>query len=87
MLTRDGQRRCHPKIVPGITRRQRGSLGQPPDQGGEDRPIRPGQMWSRVGAEEHGDLVTQHQQLDVPWRAEPARPDGVMTMSTDRPIV
>ena len=38
---------------------------QPPDQGGEDRPVGPVQAWFWVGAAEHGDLVSQHQQLDV----------------------
>jgi hypothetical protein len=38
---------------------------QSPDEGGEDRPVRPVQAWSRVGAAEHGDLMPQHQQLDV----------------------
>ena len=38
---------------------------QPPDQGGEDGPVGPVQAWSRVGAAEHGDLMPQHQQLDV----------------------
>jgi hypothetical protein len=38
---------------------------QPPDQGGEDRPVGPVQAWFWVGAAEHGDLVAQHHQLDV----------------------
>jgi hypothetical protein len=39
--------------------------GQPPDQGGEDYPVRPVQMRSRVGAAEHADLMSQHEELDV----------------------
>ena len=39
--------------------------GQPPDEGGEDGPVRPVHAWSRVGAAEHGDLVPQHEELDV----------------------
>jgi hypothetical protein len=38
---------------------------QPPDQGGEDGAVSPVQAGSRVGAPEHGDLMSQHQQLDV----------------------
>ena len=41
------------------------ALGQPPDEGGEDRPVRPVQAWSWVGAAENGDLVPQHEELDV----------------------
>ena len=39
--------------------------GQPPDEGGEDGPVRPVQAWSGVGAAEHGDLMPQHEELDV----------------------
>ena len=39
--------------------------GQPPDEGGEDRSVRPVHAWSRVGATEDGDLVPQHEELDV----------------------
>jgi hypothetical protein len=39
--------------------------GQAPDEGGEDRPIGPVHRWPRVGAAEHGDLVPQHEGLDV----------------------
>ena len=31
--------------------------GQPPDEGGEDGPVRPVQAWSWVGAAQDGDLV------------------------------
>ena len=39
--------------------------GQPPDEGGEHGPVRPVQAWSWVGAAQHGDLVAQHEELDV----------------------
>ena len=39
--------------------------GQPPDEGGEDRPVHPIHMRSRVGAAQDGDLVAQHEELDV----------------------
>ena len=39
--------------------------GQPPDEGGEDGPVRPVHAWSWVGAAEDGDLVPQHEELDV----------------------
>jgi hypothetical protein len=37
---------------------------QPPDEGGEDGPVRPVQAGSRVGAAEYGNLVPQHEQFD-----------------------
>ena len=40
-------------------------LGQPPDEGGEDGPVRPVHVWSWVGAAEDGDLVPQDEELDV----------------------
>jgi hypothetical protein len=39
--------------------------GQPPDKGGEDRSVRPVQARFRVGAAEDGDLMAQHEELDV----------------------
>ena len=39
--------------------------GQPPDERGEHGPVCPVQAGSGVGAAEHGDLVPQHEQLDV----------------------
>ena len=39
--------------------------GQPPDESGGHGPVRPRQVWSRVAAPEHGDLVAQHEELDV----------------------
>jgi hypothetical protein len=39
--------------------------GQPPDEGGEDRSVRPVQAWSWVGAAQDGDFVAQHEELDV----------------------
>ena len=39
--------------------------GQPPDEGGEHGPVGPVQAWSWVGAAQHGDLVAQHEELDV----------------------
>jgi hypothetical protein len=38
---------------------------QPPDQSGEHGTVRPVQAWPRVGAAEHGDLVPEHEELDV----------------------
>jgi hypothetical protein len=38
---------------------------QPPNEGGEDGPIRPVQAWPWVGAAEHGDLVPQDKELDI----------------------
>jgi hypothetical protein len=39
--------------------------GQQPDQRGEHRPVCPAQSRRTVGAAKHGDLVAQHQDLDV----------------------
>jgi hypothetical protein len=39
--------------------------GQSPDEGGEHGPVRPVQAGSRVDATEYGDLVAQHEELDV----------------------
>jgi len=39
--------------------------GQQPDQRGEHRPVRPGQSRRTAGTAKHGDLVAQHQDLDV----------------------
>jgi hypothetical protein len=39
--------------------------GQSSDEGGEHRPVRQVQARRRVGSAEDGDLVTQHEQLDV----------------------
>ena len=39
--------------------------GQPPDERGEHGPVRPVQAWSWVGAAQDGDLVAQHEELDV----------------------
>jgi len=39
--------------------------GQPPDERGEDRSVRPVQAWSPVGATQDRDLVAQHEELDV----------------------
>jgi hypothetical protein len=39
--------------------------GQPPNERGEHCPVRPLQAGSGVGAAEHGDLVSQHEQFDV----------------------
>ena len=38
---------------------------QPPEQGGENSPVRPAQAWSWVAAAQYGDLVPQHEQFDV----------------------
>ena len=39
--------------------------GQPPDEGGEHGSVRPVQAWSWIGAAQDGDLVAQHEELDV----------------------
>jgi hypothetical protein len=39
--------------------------GQPPDEGGEHGPVRPTHRWSWVGAAQDGDLVAQHEDLDI----------------------
>ena len=49
---------CHQAVHP-----QRS--GQEEDQRGEYRAVRPVQPWPRMGAAQHGDLMPQHQQLDV----------------------
>jgi hypothetical protein len=47
-------------------------LRQPPDQRGEDRAIRPVQAGLRVDSAQHGDFMTQHQELDVLGRRRAA---------------
>jgi hypothetical protein len=39
--------------------------GQPCDEGDEHGPVRPVHAWSWVGAVQDGDLVPQHEELDV----------------------
>ncbi len=39
--------------------------GQPLDERGEDRPVRPIHARSRAGAAQHSDLMAQHEELDV----------------------
>ena len=39
--------------------------GQPPHERGEDGPVRPVQARSWVGAAQDGDVVAQHEELDV----------------------
>jgi hypothetical protein len=39
--------------------------GQPPREGGEHSPVRPVQARSRVGAPQDGNLVPEHEELDV----------------------
>jgi len=39
--------------------------GQPPDQRGEHSPVRPVQARPRVGAMQDGDLMPQHEELNV----------------------
>ena len=56
MTTQDGAR--GDQAVAAQPRRQ------PPDQGGENRPVRPVPAWFRVGAAEYGDLWRNNQQLD-----------------------
>ena len=41
------------------------SAGQPCDEGGEHGPVGPVQPWTWVGAAQHGDLVAQHEELDI----------------------
>ena len=40
-------------------------FGQPRDEGGEHGPVRPIQARSRVSATQDGDLVAQHEELDI----------------------
>ena len=40
-------------------------VGQPPHERGEHGPVRPVHAWSWVGAAQDGDLVAQHEELDV----------------------
>jgi hypothetical protein len=40
-------------------------VGQPLDERGEHGSVRPLQAGSGAGASEHGDLVPQHEELDV----------------------
>ena len=47
--------------------------GQPLDEGGEHGPVRPVQAWSGVGAAQDGDLVAQHEELDVLGAGRAAR--------------
>ena len=68
---RVGPPSAHEALVPAQNR-SRGDQAvvaqprrQPPDQGGEDGPVGPVQAWSRVGAAEHRDLMSQHEELDV----------------------
>jgi hypothetical protein len=51
------------------------SGGQEPGQGGEDSAVGPVQPGPGMGAAQHGDLVPQHQQLDVLGRRGPAGQD------------
>ena len=39
--------------------------GQPPNEGGKHRSVRPVQSRTWVGAAQDGDLVAQHEELDV----------------------
>jgi hypothetical protein len=40
-------------------------LGQPSDEGGKHGPVCPVHAWSWIGATEHRDLMSQHEELDV----------------------
>jgi hypothetical protein len=70
-LARVGPLLAHQAAVPAQDRARSDQAiatqgtGQPPDQGGEDSPVGPVQAWCRVRSTKHGDLMTQHQQLDV----------------------
>ena len=44
---------------------QSASLGEPPGQCCDHRPIRPGHAWSSDLARQHGDFMTQHQDLGI----------------------
>ena len=48
------------------------ALGEAPDQRGEHRSVGPVQARPRVGSAKYGDLVAQHEQLDVFGRGCPA---------------
>jgi hypothetical protein len=47
--------------------------GQSSDEGGEHRPVCPVQAWSRAGSAKDGDLMPQHEQLDVLGRRATAQ--------------
>jgi hypothetical protein len=49
--------------------------GQKPDQRGEDRAVGPVQPGPGTSAAQHGDLVPQHEQLDVLGLGRPAEQD------------
>jgi hypothetical protein len=56
--------------------------GQPPGERGEHGPVRPLQARFGVGAAQHGDLVAQHEQLDILGRGratqEQEQPEQVL---------
>jgi len=49
--------------------------GQEPDERGEDRAVGPVQVRPGLGAAQHGNLVPQHEQLDVLGRRRAAQQD------------
>ena len=53
---------------------------QAPDEGGEDGPVGPVQAWSWVGTAEHGDLMPQHEHLDVLGRGGAAQQQDQSSM-------
>jgi hypothetical protein len=60
-----------PAAMPALDRVRRDQAmptqrsGQPPDEGGENRPVRPVQARTGVGAAQDCNLVPQHEELDV----------------------
>jgi hypothetical protein len=48
-------------------------LRQPPHERGEHGPVRPIQAWPWVRAAQDGDLVAQHEELDVLGRGRAAQ--------------
>jgi len=57
-------------------------LGQPLDEGGEHGPVGPVHAWSWVGATEHRDLMSQHEELDVLGRRSKRKQDQRSRPST-----
>jgi len=59
-------------------------LGQPLDEGGEHGPVGPVHAWSWVGATEHRDLMSQHEELDVLGRRSKRKQDQSQHLPEDQ---
>ncbi|MEU4769781.1 hypothetical protein AB0H12_41835 [Actinosynnema sp. NPDC023794] len=73
--SQDGSR-CHQPVLTQPS-------GESANQRGEHRAIGPVQRRARVGPAQHGDLVPQHQQLDVLNRGGPAEQNQPVTESDE----